>query len=95
MRTKLLFALLFLPSIAFAQAQTMDQGCFLSFQTGECQEPKDFIWIDFGRDANKHTYGAPVAGLLNQAVRDRRQLLKWIRYSEKLEGKVRKLRARE
>lgn len=89
---KIIFALLFLPSIAFAQAQTMDQGCFLSFETGQCQEPTEFIWIDFGRDANKHTYGAPVAGLLNQAVRDRKQLLRWVAYSRKLERRVRILR---
>lgn len=89
---------LLIPSIVSAQAVTIDPGCYISFQTYQCQEQEnDFVWVDYGALENKAIYGAPVAALINQAVEDRDLLNQWIEYAERLEKRIKlwKHRARK
>lgn len=90
---KYLFLSLLLPSICYAQAFTIGQGCFLEFETGECQEAQDnFRWVDYGNLSNQAIYGFPVAALINQAREDRALLQDWIDYATRLEGRNKKLK---
>lgn len=77
-----------------AQASTVEEGCYIEFATGECQESKGSLWINYGPSKNINTYGAPVGMLLNQAVKDRERLLDWIAYAHKLEKRNKKLKVR-
>lgn len=79
------------------QATTIDPGCYISFETYQCQEVEsDFVWVNYGPLENKVIYGTPVAALINQAVEDRALLEEWIQYAEKLEKRIKlwKRRAR-
>jgi hypothetical protein len=62
-------------------------GCFVSWETGQCQEPTEFYWSHFGRTNNEYLYGKPVGDLLTAVVR-------WQRYAEDLEARNRRLRAK-
>ena len=86
-------ALWLMPCVSLGQAQTVEQGCYLEFSTGQCQESLEALWIDYGKEPNTQVYGAPVASLLNQAVADRKLLLKWVKWSEHLEKRNKKLKA--
>ncbi len=77
-----------------AQVSTLEEGCYLEFSTGECQESKGSLWINLGPSKNIDTYGAPVGMLLNQVVDDRALLLDWIAYAQKLEKRNKKLKVR-
>lgn len=65
----------------------IEPGCFISYETSECQEPGDFFWRHYGRVSNEYAYGAPVGQLLTTTVR-------WIRYAKALEVQNRRLRAK-
>lgn len=72
-----------------SQAVTIDPGCYISFETGQCQEAEsNFIWLNYGPIANKGVYGAPVAALIDQAIADRALLEDWIAYAERLEKRL-------
>lgn len=77
-----------------AQVSTLEEGCYLEFSTGQCQESPGSLWINLGPSKNIDTYGAPVGMLLNQVVDDRALLLDWIAYAQKLEKRNKKLKVR-
>lgn len=92
-----LFTILSFCSIAHAQPSEIQPGCYISFDTYQCQEPEEnFLWVNYGPEENKVIYGTPVAALINQAVEDRALLEEWIQYAEKLEKRIKlwKRRAR-
>ena len=69
----------------FPDKTPIEAGCLISFATGECQEPANFYWNDYGRISNEYAYGTPVGQLLTGLVR-------WMKYAGRLERQNRKLR---